>query len=332
MKDTYDPLAEDLKRMHAASEDTAAREERLKNRASILELLKCGRKPKDILGRARIEEKKALAFFQRNGVEFSNIPTIAYQGIEHPSGTSTFASAKVEDDFTQNLYRLYGPQVYPRLFGEHYGLKISPAAVNELIKVFITEVESEKKRLTADITLYANTTEHIVDLPEAIAHELWHIKERDSGLIDPALLIYEGTASYAGAKYIGRRIRDAKLNTLQDYIYIKMGYIVQEHMEGKRLAEMLSSDLRQKLKEAYNSYIAPYIVDMMIRATDDPKTDSTRLMAREDDSFKAFRKKQDAEGLMKSFRARGLIITAQEIEGQDLSRLFGYHKKLIADT
>ena len=113
------------------------------------------------------------------------------------------------------------------------------------------------------------------ELETAIPHEVWHLIESESGIIESEPLIFESTANYAALR--GRKTtkeRNYKFTSFKDHKYLEIGYeawyayqagaaivteIVEELNPQNPLIALSDISVRRRIAEKYSTDLEKYL-------------------------------------------------------------------------
>ncbi len=205
-----------------------------------------------------------MTWFSAQGINLEYIPTVAYVDRESSLGERVLASVEAEELSVLGALNmplsLFCEALYART-----GLRVT-SSFKEIIKVLELNrkqfyVRDEISKSDADITLYRPAKKSKArELDELIAHEVWHLIEKEKGFASGEdFIIGEGTATYAANRFAGNIsghhpefwnfIYGSKFT--QDMVLIKYMYVAslisELYGEEFNLRDLLQKSTRKKI-------------------------------------------------------------------------------------
>lgn len=234
------------------------------------------------------------------------------------------------------MFKLLIPQDLIETYKRNYGLRLSSEAANELYENFIrksSEVASlESKKLDemfekkeCDILLFKQILkpQNQAQLSEILAHEFWHIIERDLGIISKNPLMREGCANYVKHHLFGTDIQWGE--DFHSIVYDNSAYIIKKIVEGKPcnpLYTLLVPHNRKVITQFIEEELYPDLKKLVINLIQTQTSNKDFLRFKE---FEQFKENSTIENLLQCYRDFGLNKFAEEIKGQNLQKFHLSH-------
>jgi len=222
------------------------------------------------------------------------------------------------------------------------GFEVSKEALDEYLSRFrnptpgenVNHIPEKYKQLGADIILFSPISRLVhrpLFMDEAMAHEVWHIVERECNVLGIACLITEGTATYAAQQTLCRNNFTPPeacfdFNTM---LYRGAAGVVHEHVKHWQnpLAYLLDKKIRTDMEVELVHRCEPRIPDMMRRMVMNPE-EQARLKY-EYCRCPAYQRLQGdvtKRTILQMYTDIGAYKLAAEIADQDLSQAIAWFK------
>ncbi len=272
----------------------------------------------------------AIGFFAVQGVTLSYRPRIGFLEEAECLRKNIQARAVVENGVPAgqpSLSHIFRYTTSVILWRHECGLSVSLPALRELHRAAgIRKTPRTENVANILVAPYGGG----IDYDTLVAHELWHLIEDERGLLSAGLLIREGTATYASARYLGVEGRGAHLlsppEECGDPFRLKragVGYLAHLHLHDERnpLLAMLDPAVRAELSGMALERCAPLARRL------------ARFAATKQWYVDDFRKylqrilrdaRHDPPGIITAFRDLGAETLAEELARQELAGLVSF--------
>jgi hypothetical protein len=221
-----------------------------------------------------------------------------------------------------------------RLFDRHAVRVSAPAldeyatAVGDALRTLVAKPAAAADQMFIDdknISLYTEFESLPADRRQALlAHEVWHLIERDRGVLATHPLIMDGTARFVENRFFGWLLNSKALQpkTLELWRYDGAAYVVQESLANVRgqypsiYHAMLDPVWRTQTQDVLIDQTADALERILPQCTG---TERQLLLVCSDRIGLPVLKMITAEGIISRYRALGGVRLADELQGQDLS-------------
>lgn len=289
---------------------------------------------------------RVLAFYEMHGVPLSYRPRFKYIPGPHPKRPDCVAMIREEFEVLGPLNDDISKIIDDVGLWNVLDLNISDAAIEEHKRL-------SKSRLKPRhwLTDYDEFRDPEVDIflfrpyrlsdnwerDNTIAHEVWHLVERERGIITRNPMIMEGTATYAALYFDGSRLEfDLKsvVNNIEDFLqmrYVIGAYFVQTYVEkdGNPLKTMLYESVRNLIERELMTYIEPHMVRLLKGLYENESIlKSMAENLKKTSNFPQHTGKLTEEMVIKSFRDEGAVIFASELQGENLKKMMDLFRKM----
>ncbi len=282
--------------------------------------------------------ERILDFYSNRGFNLNYFPKLKLVDEDFKELPYTIALVKNEietfDKFSDLSAKLFGVSIWK----EAYHLNVSEDSINEL-NTAIKKNVNLNSLITLDnygggdifiFPLYYKISE--THQEATLAHEVWHLIEKEKGVLSDSLLIREGTAEYAEKLFMNERfVRELEeIEEFREILYQGAGKIVQDkvsHLQNPYEA-MLDPKLRSKIEEEFIERLKPVLVKK-VKKTFEDKNYLGKFAAM---SIKIFPGLSDLksnlrkESILDFYKKLGANKLAEEIKDQDLSHLIDYYR------
>jgi hypothetical protein len=279
--------------------------------------------------------RTALDFLRQSGFEFEQDLNIAYicgkcalgaQGIMRANGR--------RKEYQDNRDTIEVMKIWLSM---SHNLIISDEAVDEWAEYMTANRKNFTDSLRAsaphefdnetDIFIYKGINSH--GIHGQLIHELWHLIESKAGVFKASECIHEGTATYVQKRMRGLDpARDDlyKKTVVAHSLYDIAAKIVDEEIKavGGSLSTLLEPAFRKRLADRVKTEVLP----IYFKANNGEISDQERSMTIEAPHYAAFVQDPSRENLIESFRSRGAVKLAKELEGQDISSYLAYMREV----
>ncbi len=211
--------------------------------------------------RAQESVVRALEWLVNQKVSLGYTPTVAYVDTTHPQNKKIAASIDLEEEsFLRALnmpLSMFCEALYVRS-----GLAGNSQNVSKILELNREYFPVMIPKSDADITLYKPAKSNIGKLDEIMVHEIWHLIEKEKGLLNGDNFIHEGTATHVQNRFAGRssyvgnffwKIFD---NDLQARMYFGVAEAISLlYGEKFDLRELFKNSNREKIRRLSESNI-----------------------------------------------------------------------------
>ena len=281
---------------------------------------------------------RVLRFYQSVGTTLSYRPKISYvDGIcQHRPNFL----AMIRDEFEiLDRYSDFIDQNFGRtIWKDAYGIDISEEAVVEVMKIqknrinkFLIPKEFESG---ADILIFQpcrKFDKNKRNIDEIFAHEIWHLIEKEKGLLQETPFIMEGTATYAMKRFIGESC-NKKFVEFGDFfsmMYLGAANIVQDYIRNKEnpYQVMLDRSIRGEIQQDLLERVKPVLVERIKKSLEDEENKiAIAFSMQQIPDFRELNGNLSAENIIRVYRKMGANKLADELEGKNLEGLIYYFR------
>ncbi|GEM_PF-4030532 len=258
-----------------------------------------------------------LEFFDSRGVGLGYTPTFRLMGSYIEYDLPPMYAAVRAGMMTQQEFEKSDKTRILMATMKAMGLDVSREAVEDLILSADFSHNSPFLPEEGEICIFEEFRE-LVGTPRAeyyLAHETWHMKEKDAGVIHTHPAIIEGTADYAGWEYMGGHIYLSDPNSFTNGPITVMVYRVLKNEENP-LRALLRPEVRGRISQTIIEEISGLIPDI------ESMKEYTRSRV-EEGSITEFDRRMLAsptkKTLLAGMREVGAERLADELEPQDVS-------------
>jgi len=277
---------------------------------------------------------RVLAFYDRQGISLPHRPKFRYAKV-NPVGImrEPFMSV-LPDEEAGKAVKTSWHRNFSRARFEILGITLSDEALEENLQIEISlnylylHKYWRENFSGADILLFPPLGKYLTDgyqknLDGHMAHEVWHLIEKDRNVLHTTPLIAEGTARRAEGLFFGKDLAVAKNPNLYITIfYYGADCVVRDCMRAFRnpYKEMLNPQVRERAQRELLKRYEEKISEFFRRSCfekDHVRSDPTN------DAKSPFQERLLSNGLTpagvaKTYRDAGAPTLARELEGQDL--------------
>lgn len=279
--------------------------------------------------------RKALTFYADQGVYLSYVPTIEYRNGIHPANYRTIAEAKAETELVKKIHAFTQNNLARKIWACH-GIQVSQEAIDEICIAVEKKVEqmSIDEDSPYDITLYRRFTEAAdeKDRDMVLGHELWHLIEKEKGVLSSHILVAEGTAVYASMRFVDENMALPleKCKGFSEIFYYGAAYLFQEELG--RDAPLTALFDMQVRKSVYEQLLVAVYENLDI-LVDDIRNDPLRLLMqgmalKEFPEFKNLDGHLTAKNFIKTYQKLGATMLVRELKGQDLTKILELYRQM----
>jgi len=281
---------------------------------------------------------RVLKFYENVGTPLSYHPRLQYVDGVCPQRPDGVAMAKIEFEIMDKYFDFLSRNLVKTMWKDAYGIDLSDEAISE-----VTRIQKDKlgKILIAgefesgaDIFIfqpYRNHSRQQKDRDEIIVHEVWHLIEKERGLLQEHPFIAEGTATYAMKRFRGERC-DIPLERFDDFfmmMYLGGANVVQDYVGSSEnpYQIMLDRQVRGQIQQDILRRVKPVFVEKLKKAleNDDSKKAMVDTM-QQIPEFQELKGNLTAEGIIESYRKMGATKLADELQGKDLEDLISWFR------
>ena len=291
----------------------------------------------EIEAKAQASVKKAVDYYREQGIDLGYVPRVKYTGESCRFNANALAAVDTDIDFYKNVMGLVGSTLMKTVFDRQFGLKISDEALRESIEIAKVEIGTMFPNGIlgddADIFLYKSVQNHLDNLDEWMAHEVWHLIERKNDVMDGNGFIHEGTATYVQNRFAGRESEWRGSET--DYfgtVYNNTAHLVQEEVgnEPNPLKAILDAEKRKAIQTKFDERVLPLFYEKAAEMIEAGATrDFGRNVLLSHPAYETFRKRPNAENLLGALRQRGYGKLVDELSKQDMTKVVEYNRGLL---
>lgn len=281
---------------------------------------------------------RVLKFYENVGTPLSYNPKLGYVDKiceTKPDGLMKMKNEfkiidKIVDFMTQNFAKT--------IWKDAYGLDVSDEALAELTKNIKHKINKtlipQEFESGADILIFQPCKKYIKSekaIDEIIAHEIWHLVEKERKLLEEHPFITEGTATYAMKRFIGKRC-NKKFEKFDDFfmmIYLGAANIVQNYVENKEnpYQSMLDTNLRREIEQDLVGRIKPILVEKCRKSLENEDVKKgVAFSMQKIPEFKELKGNLSTENIIRVYKNMGANKLADELEGKNLENLMDYFR------
>ncbi len=276
---------------------------------------------------------RVLTFYNNNGTPLSYFPKLQYINGVYPQRPNVLAMIREELEIMIQSFDFFSHNLAKTIWKDAYKIDVSDEAIAEVIeiekdklgRIFVpSKFESE-----ADILLFLPYRDHTVeqeDRDEILAHEVWHLIEKERGALQEHPLISEGTATYAMKRFRGQSC-DRTFEECNDYftmIYSGAANVVQSYVGNAEnpYQTMLDRKMRDQIQEDLLGRVRPVLVEKVKRSLGDKNNQKAMAQAlRQIPEFQKLDGNLTAAGIIEAYREMGAEKLADELQGKSLEGL-----------
>jgi hypothetical protein len=148
---------------------------------------------------------RVLDFYCNVGTPLSYTPRIQYIDENCRRWPRALAMVREEVEFWRKYLEFFSQNLARIIWKEAYGIHLSDEAIHELLMIEkrrLGEIpEPEELGLEGDIIIFKPYRKFINASDEILAHEVWHLIEKERGVLQEQPFIIEGTATYAMIRF-----------------------------------------------------------------------------------------------------------------------------------
>ena len=283
---------------------------------------------------------EVMLFFGENGIEFDEVPKVAYAG-RKPSTEKGKPSTKKGNPFVDTHFSVASSVIGTigmlrtrALYGDLFGLGLSDTAASEPSNTYKPVVDELVANNAREVHIFAGDGASEKRYLEAMAGSLWKILEVQNGVYDPGSFIEVGISEFAGRAMIGENV-DAleSISENPDAILYEdtVRIIASEIAEhGYTLSDFLKPEVRKKIEKVLIEKLAvPYQKALARELKKNFSKKPYQELIQKDPAYESFRKNPCEKTLLEALRNRGLSLIADEIAGQDMSKILEFTKSCI---
>lgn len=284
---------------------------------------------------------RVLTYFEEQGIGLKTRPTIMYQGGFSPLNQHAIAAVDTELEFTQKWLVRIGGDIVRNTYLANFGIALSDRAIDETMKNISVELEKllphgiHGATHNADILLFEPAMHQKQQLEQIIAHEVWHLIEKERGLLGSDK-IHEASATFVEYRFAEKEIDWSDIYRDQPFmIFYNYGAkVIEEELVGndRPLDAILAPSVRQRLSEALDLRVLPLyyqaVANMAGREITSP---IEKKLVREHEAFEDFRQNPCEENILRALALRGYKTLSEELKGVELERLMKYYLRLLHD-
>lgn len=298
-----------------------------------------------IEGRVRASIGRVLEYFKHHGVNLGYFPTFTYLDIYHPLQPHAAASVKADIDFMLNLTALINARQMKLYYKRMFNLELSDETIEESIQLVNHEMKAQLPSAIldarTDILLY-KPLHQIMELDQAMAHEVWHLIEQKYGVLTANGLIFEGTATYVGLRFGGdtvqSRFSDEEFRSFYENdptapFFIDSAILIEKLMQNEEnpFLAILSPEKRAVVQKYFEERVLPVIFERLITFVDSNQfRDYQRNILSTHKVFDSFRREPTRENYLKAVRELGFHKLADDLSRQNIDVLLNFQRGLIA--
>ncbi len=289
----------------------------------------------------RYQVETAIAWFKEEGVDVPRTPVIRYwDNALNLLPPTAVAGCPMDVESAKRIISIIG-KTRMQSIHRYFGLNVSEEALDENIRVLQSQVENEIQTYLpndADIFLFPPAVSQ-VGMPgflEAIAHELWHLVEKEKGVLADNGLTHEGTATYVGQRRIGYVPIKREYASVHDFLYSSSAQVVREtvgHLKNP-LPSLLEPDIRNTIGNRIQSEVFPQLKNATLQSGAQivqRMRGAARAHMLNDKCMQTFRETKTATALLLGWKLQGYTRLSEELEHQDTSKLLAYYVSVLEE-
>lgn len=227
-----------------------------------------------------------------------------------------------------------------KLWKDACGIEVCESAIEDVLNIqkrIIGDVRFPKElEEDSDILVFRPFVDNCKtkeEGDEVLAHEVWHLIEKEKDILKKHPFIIEGTTTYAMKKFSGTEFEDLEVS-VEDFfmnMYEGAASLVKYHVEGSKnpYKKMLDNNLRKTIQEELLSKVKPIIRNMVKRTLEDENAQKASVcILKQIPEFEALEGNLSAEGIFLIYRRLGTNQLEEELQHQNLDKLVDYYKNL----
>lgn len=282
----------------------------------------------------------ALDFLKWSGFEYTDDLTISYICGE----SALHAHSILRANFRMEEYQamrdgMENIRIWLSMF---HNINLSDEAVDEFSRQLTENSEEVSSSLRHDAPHeFDNETDIFIyngadvsDLHDLLVHELWHLIESKAGVFRTPECIHEGTAVYVQKMFLGIRDPSARdfypEGSSAHALYDLVSRIVGEELDSERasISMLFEPEFRKKISTRVTTEVLPLYFQAFSREV----SEQQGLMIRNNAHYAPFISSPTRENLIAALRSMGAIKWADELDGQDISSLVEYYRKITGKS
>jgi hypothetical protein len=215
-----------------------------------------------------------LKFYQTNNVPLSYRPTVILlqEPVPEMAVAEAFAFVKGEGDVLAAINKRASASLHIEVCKKFFGIDLSEEAAQELFRIHekFDPTNSNQRTGTTewqDKTIYLLPGYQKIDEAARkwlFAHEVWYLIEQEKGVFKQHLSIAEGTATYAGWRYIKAKgvIEIEQCPDNLSLAYVGAGKLVQDYVGASPnpLTTTLDCQVRDLMEAEYLTRERPFLI------------------------------------------------------------------------
>lgn len=282
----------------------------------------------------------ALHFLKLSGFEYTDDLTISYIRQECVLHAGAILRANYRMEAYQGMRdAMENIRIWLSMF---HNINLSDEAVDEFSRQITEDSEEINASVKRDVPhefddetdIFIYNGADVNDLYDLLVHELWHLIESKAGVFRTSECIHEGTAVYMQKMFLG--ISDPSTRDFHPEgssaraLYDLVSRIVKEELDsaGGSISMLLEPVLRKRIAARVKTEVLP----LYFEAFDREVSEKQGSMIRNNPHYAPFIANPTHENLIAAFRSMGAIKWADELDGQDISSLVEYYKKLTGES
>lgn len=282
--------------------------------------------------------RKVLKFYEARGTPLNYYPKLQYVDRICPQRPDGLAMIREEFEALDNYIDFFSQNLGRTIWKDAYGIDVSDEAIIEVAriqkdkfkKIFIPqEFESG-----ADVLIFQPYSEHIKKQEgrdKVIAHEIWHLIEKERNVLKEHPFIIEGTATYAMNRFMGESC-DIEFEECGDFfmmMYHGAANVVQNYVgnSDNPYQTMLDRQIREKIQQDLLGRVKPVIVERVKKSFEDENNRKTMAYSMQQiPEFQELKGNLSSEGVIKAYRQMGANKLVDELQGKDLEGLLNWFR------
>lgn len=293
----------------------------------------------DFIKHAQESTERVLGFYDKVGTPLSYTPKIEYKDSLFQSDRNIIARIKEENEILENYLSFFSRSFAKAVWKGAYNLDVSDEAILELEDIQKRRIGNvfrfEEHESDADIILYRpfrSYHQYPEESDEVFSHEIWHLIEKERGVMQAHPFIAEGTATYAMRRYFGKAC-DKSLEEcieLNGMMYFGAANIVQNHVKGSEnpYKEMLKKEVREGIQQDLVKRVEPVLVKAtMASLQNEDAIEMISSSIRQIPEFEALEGNLTKEGIIEAYNQMGASQLVSELKGKDLEGLMMWFRR-----
>jgi len=283
---------------------------------------------------------KVLKFYESRGTPLSYHPKLQYVDRICPEVPDGLAMIREEFETVGNYIDFFSQNLAKAMWKDAYGIDVSDEAIAEVTRIQKDKLGKilipQEFESGADVLLfqpYQNHSKKQEDRDMIMAHEVWHLIEKERGVLQEHPFIMEGTATYAMRKFRGESCDKSfeEFDDLVTMMYLGAANIVQNYVGNSEnpYQTMLNKQLRGQIQQDLLKKVKPVLVERIKKSLEDE--DNQKAMAhimRQIPEFQGLEGNLTDEGIVKAYRQMGAIKLANELQGENLEGLKSWFRMI----